>query len=74
MVDAIRTSRDETSELLRDSLVFDTSVRLQPDSAIYQAVAENKMGCSVLCHPCVVHDAVLLTGQDRNRLALWCGP
>ena len=74
MVDASRARRDVATVLLRDGLVFDASVRLQPDSAIYKAVAENKIASSILCHLCVVHDTVLLTGQDRNRLALWCGP
>jgi len=74
MVDASRASRDVASELLGSSLVFDASVHLQTDGAIYKAVAENKMVSSVQCHPCVVHDSVLLTGQGRNRLALWCGP
>lgn len=49
MVDASRARRDVATVLLRDGLVFDASVRLQPDSAIYKAVAENKIASSVLC-------------------------
>ena len=72
MVNASRASRDVASELLLNSVIFDTSVRRQTDGALCKAVPENKIASSILSYPRVVRDAVLLTCQDRNRLALWC--
>jgi hypothetical protein len=72
MVDARRSRRNQASETLYSGLVRDAQVLLHTNGTLYEAVAEHKIASSDLCHSSVVSDVVLLTGQGRNHLALWC--
>jgi hypothetical protein len=74
LVDACRSRRNQASDPLHGGLVFDAPVVLQNSGTLYKAVAEHKIASSDLCHSSVVTDAVILTGQGCNHLALWCGP
>ena len=75
MIDPIRPRLDVPSEILCDSLVFDASVRLQTNGAIYKALAEHETASSTrhICVACVIRVVTSLTDQDCIRSALWCG-
>ena len=72
MIDPIRPRLDVPSEILCDSLVFDASVRLQTDGAIYKTLAKHETASSTrhICVSCVIRVLASLTGQDCIRLAL----
>ena len=69
MVDTRGAGRNQARNILRDGVIFDSSILAQFKGTLYECIAERRQSCEAR------EDTrfVSLTGQRCNHFWRWCG-